>query len=86
MRGVRGRGDTPGMTADAARTAIATPVDLLPDGRRTTGTVWAGHLSRVLSEEIRAAVGNGTITGAEGEQLLARLVLVLDQGTSTSRW
>jgi hypothetical protein len=40
---------------------------------------WARHLSLLLSVEIRAAVIEQTLTAAEAEQLLARLVLVIDQ-------
>lgn len=74
------------MTADPVSIAIASPVLPRPEGHPATGYAWAGHLSRVLSEEIRVAVVDGTITPAEGEQLFARLVLVIDQATSTARW
>ncbi len=45
--------------------------------------VWARHLSLLLSVEIRAAVVDRTLTPAEAEQLLARLVLVIDQAITT---
>ena len=41
--------------------------------------VWARHLNQVLALEIRVAVTNGIVTGAEAEQLLARLMIVVDQ-------
>jgi hypothetical protein len=47
--------------------------------------IWARHLSLVLSVEIRAAVTHQMLTPAEGEQLLARLVLVIDQAITTTR-
>ena len=40
---------------------------------------WAWHLNQVLALEIRVAVTNGVLTAAEAEQLLARLVIVVDQ-------
>ena len=40
---------------------------------------WARHLNQVLAIEIRVAVTNGILTAAEAEQLLARLVIVVDQ-------
>ena len=40
---------------------------------------WARHLNQVLALEIRVAVTNGVLTAAEAEQLLARLVIVVDQ-------
>jgi hypothetical protein len=45
---------------------------------------WARHLSLLLSIEIRAAVMEQTLTAAEAEQLLARLVLVIDQAITTT--
>jgi hypothetical protein len=53
-------------------------------GRRTMASQeWARHLSLLLSVEIRAAVMEQTLTAAEAEQLLARLVLVIDQAITT---
>lgn len=86
MRGGRRRRDTPGMTADPVSIAVASPARSLPERYAATGCAWAGRLSHVLAGEIRAAVVAGTITTAEGEQLFARLVLVIDQATSTPRW
>jgi hypothetical protein len=40
---------------------------------------WARHLNQVLALEIGVAVTNGVLTAAEAEQLLARLVIVVDQ-------
>jgi hypothetical protein len=45
---------------------------------------WARDLSLLLSVEIRAAVVEQTLTTAEAEQLLARLVLVIDQAITTT--
>ena len=45
---------------------------------------WARHLSLLLSVEIRAAVIEQTLTAAEAEQLLARLVLVIDQAITAT--
>jgi hypothetical protein len=43
---------------------------------------WAQHLNRLLSLEIRVAISNGMLTADEAEQLLARLVIVIDQSIS----
>ena len=43
---------------------------------------WAQHLNRLLSLEIRVAITNGMLTAAEAEQMLARLVIVIDQAIS----
>jgi hypothetical protein len=48
------------------------------------GTRVARHLSLLLSVEIRAAVVEHTLTAAEAEQLLARLVLVIDQAITAT--
>jgi hypothetical protein len=45
---------------------------------------WVRRLSLLLSVEIRAAVMDQTLTPAEAEQLLARLVLVIDQAVTTA--
>ncbi|MDT7552879.1 MAG: hypothetical protein QOH17_478 [Pseudonocardiales bacterium] len=45
---------------------------------------WARRLSLLISVEIRAAVMDQTLTPAEAEQLLARLVLVIDQAITTA--
>jgi hypothetical protein len=48
----------------------------------TATDAWAQHLNRLLSLEIRVATTNGMLTAAEAEQLLARLVIVIDQAIS----
>jgi len=40
---------------------------------------WAQHLNNVLALEIGEAATNGVLTAAEAEQLLARVVIVVDQ-------
>ena len=40
---------------------------------------WAGYLSRLLALEIHEAIVDEVITAAEADQLLARLLLVIDQ-------
>ena len=47
--------------------------------------IWARHLSLLLSVEIRAAVTDQKLTAAEAEQLLARLVLVIDQAITSTQ-
>jgi hypothetical protein len=44
--------------------------------------LWSGRLHRPLAVEIRLAVATGVLTAAEGDQLLARLVLVIDQAVA----
>jgi hypothetical protein len=46
---------------------------------------WARHLSRLLAVELRRAVVDETLTPAEAEQLLARLMLVIDQAITTTQ-
>jgi hypothetical protein len=41
-------------------------------------------MSLMLSVEIRAAVDEQTLTAAEAKQLLARLLLVIDQAITTT--
>jgi hypothetical protein len=48
----------------------------------TDPALWPGHLNRLLAVEIREALANGVLTAAEAEQLLARLVLVIDQAVA----
>jgi len=50
-----------------------------------TADAWTRYLTGLLSTEIGAAVTNETIAPAEAEQLLARLVLVSDQGITTKQ-
>ena len=40
---------------------------------------WSHQLTRLLAQEIHRAMVAGVVTGAEADQLLARLVLVIDQ-------
>jgi hypothetical protein len=51
----------------------------------TDGAHWSGRLNRLLSMEIRAAAAVGLLTAAEADQLLARLVLVIDQAMSPAQ-
>jgi hypothetical protein len=44
---------------------------------------WGEELANLLRSEIRLAVRRGVISAGESEQLLARLVLVIDQALST---
>ncbi|GEL19765.1 hypothetical protein [Pseudonocardia asaccharolytica] len=46
---------------------------------------WPDRLIRLLTQEVRAAVAGGLLTAAEGEQLLARLTLVIDQAMTPTR-
>jgi hypothetical protein len=59
------------------------PVPRPADGTSRPTELWARRLSMLLSVEIRAAVMDQTLTPAEAEQLLARLVLVIDQAVTT---
>ena len=76
--------------AESVASAVAWPAEA-PTPRPADITsrptdVWARHLSLLLSAELRAAVMDQTLTPAEAEQLLARLVLVIDQAiTATQR-
>ena len=73
--------------AEPVASAIAwppeAPIPLPADVTSRPTDVWARHLSLLLSVEIRAAVMDQTLTPAEAEQLLARLVLVIDQAITT---
>jgi hypothetical protein len=44
---------------------------------------WGEELANLLRSEIRLAVRRGVISAGESEQLMARLVLVIDQALST---
>jgi hypothetical protein len=44
---------------------------------------WADHLVALLRSEIDHAARRGVISAGESEQLLARLVLVIDQALSS---
>jgi hypothetical protein len=50
-----------------------------PDDRPLDRTQWSHQLTRLLAHEIRRAMAAGVVTDAEADQLLARLVLVIDQ-------
>jgi hypothetical protein len=43
---------------------------------------WAGQLNQLIAAEVRAAVADDILTTAEGDQLLTRLALVIDQAVS----
>lgn len=40
---------------------------------------WAGQFARTVAEEIRAGIRSGVLTAGEAEELLARLLVVVDQ-------
>ena len=44
---------------------------------------WANELTALVQNELRTAARGGVINDGECEQLLARLVLVIDQALST---
>ena len=44
---------------------------------------WSNQLTRLLADEIQRAMVAGVLTGAEADQLLARLVLVIDQAVES---
>jgi|RhiMethySRZTD1v2_1073278.scaffolds.fasta_scaffold2252842_1 hypothetical protein len=46
---------------------------------------WAGQLNQLIAAEVRAAVADDVLTSAEGDQLLTRLALVIDQAVSPTR-
>jgi hypothetical protein len=46
-------------------------------------TAWVDELVGLLRSEVDEAARRGLITAAESEQLVARLVLVIEQGMST---
>jgi hypothetical protein len=70
--------------ARRARLAAASPRRLTV-APPPTADAWTRYLSGLLATEIGAAVTNETITPAEAEQLLARLVLVIDQAITTKQ-
>jgi hypothetical protein len=47
--------------------------------------LWAGRLNQLIAAEVRTAVTQDVLTAAEGDQLLARLALVIDQAVAPSR-
>jgi len=50
-----------------------------PDDQSLERASWSHRLAQLLTKEIQGAVTAGVVTGAEADQLLARLVLVIDQ-------
>jgi hypothetical protein len=46
---------------------------------------WAGRLNQLIAMEVRTAVADDVLTAAEGDQLLARLALVIDQAVTPAR-
>jgi hypothetical protein len=64
-------------------TSAASRLAAVP-GRPTDDALWAGRLHRLLRVEICLAVTSAALTAAEGDQLLARLVLVVDQAMAPS--
>jgi hypothetical protein len=40
---------------------------------------WAGEFARTAAEEIRSGIRSGVLTVGEAEELLARLLVVVDQ-------
>jgi hypothetical protein len=76
-----------------APTVSRAPVRVSMDARRlrTVGsdahplerTLWSHRLTQLLTREIQAAMAAGVVTDAEADQLLARLVLVIDQAVES---
>lgn len=60
--------------AEAPRLRAVGPEDCAPER-----TLWSRRLSGLLTDEIAEAAAAGVVTDAEADQLLARLVLVIDQ-------
>jgi hypothetical protein len=48
-------------------------------------TAWSADLRRLITDEVRRALALRLLTAAEADQLLARLVLVIDQSVSPVR-
>jgi hypothetical protein len=69
------RAAMPVVSAASRLTAVPAP----PMAVTSPTAGWARHLDQVLALETRMAVTNGILTAAEAEQLLARLVIVVDQ-------
>ncbi|WP_345382485.1 hypothetical protein [Pseudonocardia yuanmonensis] len=59
------------MTSDTEHTVPTT------DGQQRLE--WSTRFARAVAEEIRAGVASGALTGAEADQLLARLRTVVEQ-------
>jgi hypothetical protein len=68
-------GDDPSEPGESS--IAAAPRSRPPD--TPSGGEWLSRMSRLLGREIRGAVATGVLTTAEAEQLLARLMLVIDQ-------
>jgi len=54
-----------------------------PDDHPLERVRWSHQLTRLLAHEIQRAMAAGVVTGAEADQLLARLVLVIDQAVES---
>ena len=54
-----------------------------PDDHPLERVRWSHQLTRLLAHEIQRATVAGVVTGAEADQLLARLVLVIDQAVES---
>ena len=54
-----------------------------PDDHPLERVRWSHQLTRLLAHEIQRAMVAGVVTGAEADQLLARLVLVIDQAVES---
>jgi len=46
-------------------------------------SLWLQRLTQLLTREMQAAMAAGVVTDAEADQLLARLVLVIDQAVES---
>lgn len=76
-----------------APTVSRPPVRVSMDARRLRAvgsddhplerTLWSHRLTQLLTGEIQAAMATGVVTDAEADQLLARLVLVIDQAVES---
>jgi hypothetical protein len=62
--------------------SVTAPLAAVP-ARPTDAAYWSRCLHHSLAVEIRLAVASGVLTAAEGDQLLARLVLVIDQAVAS---
>ncbi len=54
-----------------------------PDDHPLERLRWSHQLTRLVAHEIQRAMVAGVVTGAEADQLLARLVLVIDQAVES---
>jgi hypothetical protein len=54
-----------------------------PDDHPLDRMLWSHQLTRLLAREIQRATVAGVVTSAEADQLLARLVLVIDQAVES---